>query len=452
MRPSSSHCAIWECSCGVNGYQDFTYTYRAFSDPDQRELMAIATPEPGSSVDITRNGAGQVTTVKQGGKTRQYNYDGRHFLMSKSDPETGATLYGRDAIGNMTGRTVGATAETTYVYDNLNRLKSVLYPDNTSVQRTYYKDDKLKSVDNGRVVQSYVYDRNKNLQQEILTIDGNTIGNYYTYNSNDALSILTYGSGKSVSYNPDGFGRPTQALPYVTAVSHHPSGAISSMRYANGVQTTVELNPLLLPASLTVAKDTPVLSKNYFYDNNRNVIQIDDATTGSRIMTYDNIDRLKSVTGAGIGVYNASYDGRGNILKQAWGDGTNESRARVYSYDPASDLLTGVAKTTGGVLTATDSYTYDPRGNVSTKGGVGFRHDSASNMVCAQCGQATESVYDYDGSNLRVRTQKNGVATYFIYGLGGKLLWEQTPGVNLKEYIYLGGKQVATRQQDLVQP
>ena len=45
-----------------------------------------------------------------------------------------------------------------------------------------------------------------------------------------------------------------------------------------------------------------------------------------------------------------------------------------------------------------------------------------------------------------MRSTKGGVATYFVYGSNGSLLWELTPGVNLTEYVYLQGKQVATRQ------
>jgi hypothetical protein len=68
-------------------------------------------------------------------------------------------------------------------------------------------------------------------------------------------------------------------------------------------------------------------------------------------------------------------------------------------------------------------------------------------MRCAACGTAYEVDYDYDAGNMRVRsTPQGGTATYFVYGSNGNLLWELTPGANLTEYIYLKGKQVATRQ------
>jgi len=111
----------------------------------------------------------------------------------------------------------------------------------------------------------------------------------------------------------------------------------------------------------------------------------------------------------------------------------------TYSYDPNNRLSS---------ITGSRAYTfsYDVYGNVSGNGTNTFTYDDASNMRCTNCGQANEVDYDYDGANMRVRTTKAGVATYFVYGSNGNLLWETTPGTLLTEYVYLHGKQVATRQ------
>jgi hypothetical protein len=78
-----------------------------------------------------------------------------------------------------------------------------------------------------------------------------------------------------------------------------------------------------------------------------------------------------------------------------------------------------------------------------------FAYNDASNMRCANCGQANEVTYGYDGSNMRVSSTKAGVTTYYVYGLNGSLLSELTPGVNRKDYIYLHGKQIAVHQKNL---
>lgn len=167
-------------------------------------------------------------------------------------------------------------------------------------------------------------------------------------------------------------------------------------------------------------------------------------------MGYDDIDRLTSVTGLASGPYSASYDGRGNIKSQTWG-GTTPTRALNYTYDDTSDLLTTLSETKSGA-TSNFAYGYDVYGNVTGKGALKFAYPNGVTMKCSNCGLPNEAAYDYDAADIRVRTQQNGTATYFVYGLGGKLLWEQIAGGALTEYVYLAGKQVATRQQVPVAP
>jgi YD repeat-containing protein len=429
----------------------YTYTYRGFGDPSGLALMQVDAPESSASVVIARDGANQMTGVTQGGKTRNYVYDSRHFLTSKSEPEVGTTSYGRDAVGNMTSTQVGASGTTQYIYDGRNRLTSVSYPDGGSIARTYYKDDKLQTLANGVAFHTYHYDTNKNLQEDDLTLGAQAFAVMYGYDGNDALASVKYGSGKTVTYSPNAFGRATQAAPYVTSVSYHPTGEVKSMTYANGVQTTTTLNARLWPEKLKIGNGSLMFDKSYYYDQTGNVLEIDDAALATqRQMVYDNIDRLKSVTGIPSGPYSATYDGRGNLLSQTWG-GTTPVRALSYAYDPASDLLTTLTDTKGGTA-SNFAYGYDTYGNVTAKGGTNFTYSDALTMKCSNCGKSNEVDYDYDGAALRVRMQKAGVSTYFVYGLGGKLLWEQIPGGALTEYVYLAGKQVATRQQLPVSP
>lgn len=55
-------------------------------------------------------------------------------------------------------------------------------------------------------------------------------------------------------------------------------------------------------------------------------------------------------------------------------------------------------------------------------------------------------LYQYDGLNQRVSAIKGGLKTYEFYDAAGHLLVELTPGLSnrLTEYIYLGGKRIAT--------
>jgi YD repeat-containing protein len=428
----------------------YTQTYRNFGNLGERLLMSVDAPDASASLTMQRNGAGQLKQVTQAGKTRNFAYDTRYFLTSQTDPETGPTTFGRDEVGNMTSKTVGAAAAINYGYDGRNRLATVTYADGDAVSHTYYKDDKVQSLSNGAATRNYVYDGNKNLTSESLTIGTQTFAVTRAYNANDALSSIAYSSGASVAYNPDGFGRATTATPYVTTIAYHPSGAISSMTYANGVQTNIGLNDRLWPSTLKIGKSSLVFDKEYFYDGVGNVNVINDyASNTGRQMTYDNIDRLVTATGPWNGLYKASYDGRGNITRQGWTNASNvEYFSRAYTYGAGNDLLTQLVENNNGSGT-TYNYTYDARGNVTAKGALALGYTDASTMRCSNCATPAETAYAYDGANMRISTIKNGATTYFMYGAGGNLLWEQTPGATAKQYIYVGGKQVAMHEKSL---
>ena len=422
--------------------QLYTYTYRVFGDPDQRDLVTLETPEASANVAITRNTLGQPTHVVQAGKSRDYLYDGHFFLASRTDPETGVTAFGRDAVGNMTTRSVGASGSTTFAYDGRNRLTSTAYPTPLTVSRTYYRDDKPKTLGTGVALESFVYDTNKNLTQETLAIDAQSFVTGYAYDGNDALNVVTYGSGKTVTYAPDALGRPTRAAPYLTSVTHHPTGQVASMTYANGVTTSVTLNARMWPSGVSIGPgSTRIFDLAYGYDENGNPTSIANAsdTSYNRAMGYDGVDRLTSASGSwGAGTF--TYDGRGNLAQQRVGASTLN-----YVYD-GSDRLASV----GG--SRAYAFSYDAYGNVTGNGAAAFTYDDASTLRCIKCGSPDETRYDYDGAGRRVKMTKSGVITYFVYGLDDKLLWEKTPMSTIKEYVYLGNKAVATRSQGISVP
>lgn len=420
----------------------YTFKYRSYGDPGRRELVRITTPPelPDATTDIARNIAGQMTSVTQNAVTRSYGYDTRFFLTSVTDPETAVTTMGRDEVGNMTTRQVGISAQTGYGYDDRDRMTTITYPAGTpSVVQTYFKDDKLKSSDNGFARCDYTYDANKNLRTDTLTIGVKTFLSQYSYDGNDALDALTYGSGKVVAYAPDAFGRPRQVAPYVTAVAYHPTGQPSGFTYANGVVTTVGLNTRQWPSTLQIAKGSDYFNITYLYDDLGNVNSISNPvdTAYNRSMLYDPLDRVTTVTGP-WGSASLGYDARGNITSQNFG-----AFNLTYTYDAPTQRLQSVSGS------KTYAFAYDAYGNVSHNGAMSFAYNDAPNLRCANCGLPNEILFDYDGRNQRVRVTKGGAETYFVHGQGGQLLWEESPNASLKEYVYLGGKQVAVREQAL---
>ena len=417
-----------------------TYKFRAYGDPDKQLLMSINAPDPSANIVVKRNGRDLVESISQGGFIRTYGYDSRAYLTSVINPESGTTVYERDDANNMTSRSVGSSGLTVFGHDGQNRLKSATYPGTTpSVTKTYTKTNKLETVISTVAARNYGYDDNDNLTSESLSIDGTQFALTYGYNNNDQLSSLAYPrSNRLVSYDPDPLGRPKQVSGFVSGVGYWPSGQVRQITYANGTTSTYGQEPnRLWPSYFQTTKGaTAYVSSSYGYDGLGNLEFITDSVDGTynRILNYDAVNRLKSASGP-WGSNTLTYDGAGNLLSQMFG-----SASALYAYGDGTNRLTSVS----GSRAAT--FWYDAYGNIIGAGSKTFVYDGAPNLTCANCNDVATSIqYQYDGLNQRVSASKGGVKTYEFYASNGSLLAEFTPSLpRLAEYIYLGGKRVAT--------
>jgi YD repeat-containing protein len=309
-----------------------TSIYRAYGAPDNQPVLTwLEAPEDVLSV-IERNSIGLVTTLWQGsqqsllGYQRTYSYDEHLFLVAMKQPETGTTVFGRDAVGNMISRQMDASDSTHYQYDGLNRLIRIDYPETTpDVTQIYDANGNIVQSITADAAREAVYDENDNLTLETLTIGGHPFTITSTFDSLDAVSAITYPSGRTVTYAPDALGRPTQALPYVTGVTYHPSGQIQQMQYANGQITESELNDRLWIHRLHAHGVSEVADLGYHYDPTGNVSTINDAVNPlyNRQLGYDKLNRLVTADGAwGSGTFR--YGVRGDIVQKTLGSSVTD--------------------------------------------------------------------------------------------------------------------------------
>ncbi len=387
--------------------------YVAFGDPDKKFLTN--TTEGLSVTTIGRNDLGQATSVAKDGKSRTYGYNGSFQLTSVTDPEIGTTTFGRDAVGNMTSRTIGGRI-TTFGYDGLNRLTSISYPSGTgNVAVIYLGNGRTSSVVNPTASRTYTYDANANLRTDTLTVGGQSFVITYTYDQNDALATLTYpATGEVITFAPDNQGRPTKALPFITAVTYFASGNTKEITYANGTKMSLEESIRQWPQGFRAGKTDGLtaefLSKQYRYDKTGNVLQFYDVADPSQSlqMTYDGINELTSVLGP-WGLWNIVYDRGGNITRYGIAAGEDP-----YFYG-ADNKLASVGSR---------SFAYDVYGNVTSDGRHTYQYDDASNLICVDCGTSSQITYGYDGNNRRVSRTKGSETTHFVYATNGELLLE----------------------------
>ena len=433
-----------------------TQSYRAYGDPDSKELIQIASPEAVTTT-IGRNLLGNITSVAQGSHTRQYGYNTHNYLSSIINPETGTTTFGRDVLGNMVSRKVGSSSTTQYSYDFINRLvttnfsgSSILSPDET---RVYDKNNNIKSLNKGGTKWLYSYDANKNLTEEKLVYNNSTgdIMVYgggksfdsinYSYNGKDELNTISYPSGLVVDYNPDDLGRPRKVGQFASNVTYFPNGQVKKITFANGKSTTYTQNNRLFPTRTTVngLGETNV-DLSYNYDVSGNVKQINDLVNFSynRSFTYDGIHRLKTASGI-WGSGSISYDVTGNITaKQMGGQSLN------YNYGADNNRLTSVSGY------SPRNYSYDSYGNISNDGSNTFQYSEDGNLTSVT--GLTDIQYRYDGNKNRVLQAKSGEGFNSVYNQAGLLLFknDSTRGIQ-SDYVYLKDKLIARRDVCLTQ-
>lgn len=434
-------------------------SYMAWDEPATDYPVAITLPE-GAYVDIVRDVFGKPKSIKRrnvGGTvsiTRSYVYDGYQQLCKTIEPETGSTLTTYDAAGNVSwtagGQDLPATGScdtvpvvdrTVRVYDARNRVKALVFPDNRgNTTYTYTPDGLLTLVatsDAGVdvVTTTYAYNKRRLLTHEQLQVSAFNWPLSYGYDANGHLASHTYPDGSRIDYVPNALGQPTKAAAYATDVTYYPNGAMAGFTYGNGIVHTMQQNVRQLPDRST--DSAGVLDDSYDYDGNGNVAAISDGLSGyrgDRDMSYDDLDRLKSVTSpmfAGGTLY--TYDVLDNLIRVK-----APGRDHSYIYDPKWQL-TNVINTSGGA--AVIGLDYDAQGNLTSKNGQLFDFDHGNRLR-----EATgEERYVYDGHGRRVQATHPSLGSiYSMYGQDGALRYQRDERKGKAiDYVLLNGSLVA---------
>jgi RHS repeat-associated protein len=455
-----------------------TTSYQAYDQPSYDMPVAITHPE-GAFTDITRNVFGKPTTLKRRNSasslaiTRSYAYNANQELCRSVEPETGATLIGYDAAGNLKWSASGLPAATACetngtstavavrradrTFDARNRVKSLSFPGGLGNTTYAYTPDGLPSsvvTDNGatdgQATINYAYNKRRLITREILITPQVNWPYDYGYNANGHLAVNNW-HGLSIDYAPNALGQPTKAGTYASGVSYYPNGAIKQFIYGNGIVHTMAQNARQLPSRSTnsVTGSTP-LDLGYAYDKHANVSGITDYLTGARQtrgMTYDNLDRLTQTTSSMFGMATYGYNVLDNLTTVNVAGG-NKARNHAYVYD-ANSRLTNVTTGVGGPTVI--GLGYDVQGNLANKSGVLYSFDYGNRLrMVTDPVAAKTSTYAYDGHGRRVKDLVNGVVKHSQYTQSGQLVMVGDERVNkVSEYVYLQGSLLAIRERDV---
>ena len=435
--------------------------------PLDQVTTTIARDIFGKPTAVTRSGTYNSTAVSA---TRSYVYDTYQRPCKMVNPEAGATLVDYDGANNIAWSADGtslttlvcnranvlATDKTTNSYDTRNRPLVVDYPGGAAdISYAYFADGALKTLTSGTSHWDYTYNKRRMPMTEQLTLGTRvkTIG--HTYNTAGAESFLTYPSGLTVAFTPNGLGQATQAGGYATGVKYFPNGGMRCFNYGNKIVHRMWQNDRQLPdESLDIlvsaldpldcynpAGTTKVLDDGYDYDFNGNVAAITDGTVGgggTRTMTYDGLDRLLTTNAPNLAWMNAttSYDPLNNIRNNTVG-----ARSWNYTYNATSNRLTQLANSSGVVQRA---IAYDARGNITGNGSVTNVFDTANRLTSI----TGKESYLYDGYGRRVQITRlsDSKISYPIYDMTGQLIMEEDQrSGKTTDYVSLNGSLVAKR-------
>jgi RHS repeat-associated protein len=423
-------------------------TKRSVPDPNSAGTLDDVTAYDYAGRPRTQtNPNGEVTTYGYGpgntmtsvtdanGKTTNYTYDYAQRLTQAVEPSNGTasatTNYSYDAAGHLLTRAVVVDANTSlttsYGYDSVGRLHTQISPRGTCAGCTpanfttttdYFLDSTIKKVTDPLThATSYTYFRNG---LEASATDAKNIATSYTYDADNRLATVavpdTTGTTTAVTkYTYDDAGRlyqvevprSTVGTPIKWTYGFDADNRLHTL--ANPLTKTVTYNydPDGLPSTLVTARGGAAGTITYTRDAIGRLTSTsygDGSPTVS--YTYDKASRRASMTDAGTGVQNYTYDPDGRVKTIARGSAT-----WTYNY-----YDNGLLKSTQRPDTTVETWTYDaadrPTQVVSPVGTTTFGFDPNGNLLTSAYPNATTETQTYDNADqLATLTTKKGAST-----------------------------------------
>ncbi|MBZ6205818.1 RHS repeat protein [Streptomyces olivaceus] len=369
---------------------------------------------------------GNVTGADPAKYTWSFGYDPAGRPASVTDPLGHQRTTGYDPVGNVATVTDARNKQTVYEYDELNRPKKVTAPDKGATTLTY---------DTAGFLQT--------------STDANTHTSTYGYNAEGQLTSVKNPLGKTVSYEYDLDGNRTK----------HTNAR------AQTITTTIDARNL--PTKVSYSDGTP--AQTYVYDDASRIKQVTDAT-GTRNLTYDNDDKIETISAPGASKpFTYRWNTDDTLKSRAYPDGrttsytydktgrtktqTTNSKALSYAYDKAGNLATVTLPTT---TARAETRTYDEAGRLASLTtptlANTFTYDDNNRLIAETPATGKATRYGYDDAGRMTRTCADTTATSCLTGTAGSTYTYDKVG-NLKTaaeagksttYAYDAGDQLST--------
>jgi len=373
------------------------------------------------------DGAGnKVSETDPNGNITHFEYDGLNRMTSKiQDYGDGllnlGTAYTYDDNGNRTSIEDAENHTTSYEFDPLNRLIKVKDPINGENNPTIYDYDllgnKVRTTDAKGNITEYFYDDNsrlistRNALNKVIVYGYDCVGNRisqidakdqeieYQYDDLNRLKLRTFvGESSWVEYSYDS------------------SGNRIWMEDSTGETTYTydDVNRLLSVTSPGPAGNKAV-AYTYYANSERNTMT--DPDSGVTSYFYDELNRLELIVDPDDGETEYDYDYGSRLT---WMSYPNEAVANYDVYDGADRLIHLKTTDSTGNTTFTEfSYAYDKVGNrtdmIEASGTTHYDYDDLYRLTLVSYPNSPAVSYSYDAVGNRTDELCNGVTKDYNY-------------------------------------
>jgi RHS repeat-associated protein len=397
-------------------------------------LAAVTVPGI-STISVTRDTRGRVTSTAQDDKTETYSYNALNLVTAVTDPLGRTMSFEYDPDGRPTKRTLVDGRQVSISYDADGNVTTITPPGRPAHTFAYDAVDQGTGytpppVPNGGAATQLHFNRDRQPTLAIrpdgaqvaygydtagrLNSIGAPSGSYqFSYDATTGLLASATAPGVALTYTRDG------VFPTTIVWSGAVNGAIA-VAYDNNLR----------PVSKGVTGGTNTL---YAYDDDGLV-----TAAGPEMITRDAANGRVNATSVGVVSDTVTYDSTGAISDRATSVNGTPLVAFHYTRD-AGGRITSIVESPGGASPDTTSFTYDTAGRLAsvTRGstaGATYSFDANSNRVSRITPSSNDSgTYDdqdrvltYGGATftytsngeIASRTSTAGTTTYGYDSLG----------------------------------
>lgn len=422
-------------------------------------LTDIYLPD-GAHVIYTYNSYGKPTSVTDGNgnvTTYTYNTNGDLIFTTTGD---GTVSYGYDALGRLTSVTALNGSQSTIEYTNYDKVTKVTDALGNFIENTYDANGNLKTyTDKKGNTTSFDYDAKDRLISITDALQGIT---EYQYDDMNNLISTIDANGNIITNTYDKLGQRTQTTNTLgtTNYTYNKVGDMTRVVDADSVLMNFNYNRNHDLISTLQDNDWPFIAWNYFRDSEGNLSGIGFPGPDEKSYTYDEMNRLTTVTDEMDVSTNYTLDLNGNpvTIEAPNGNTTNttyDHANRPLTRTDSEGNTTSWTYTNGNLISVTYpnsttiSYQYDALNRpvqmtYSTGETYTITYDANDNPVSMTNASGTMSM-TYDALNrLTSVTDVFGNQIQYGYDAVGNKTSITYPNGNIVTYTYNGVNQISS--------